>query len=67
LGILQKIPKPVWRGAKIDRFHRFDLGVHNFLKTGRLARIMWVGWSMAERLAWGGDSGGKGIRAVVLL
>ena len=55
-GILPKISKPIWRGANIDRFHRFDLGVHDLLKTKRFTNMIRIGWSMLERFTYRGDS-----------
>ena len=52
LGILPQISEPIRRGAKINRFHRFDLRVHDLLKTGRLTNIVGTGRSVLEKFTW---------------
>ena len=64
-GIQPQVSEPVGRGAKINSFHRFDLRVHDLLKTRRLASIIAAGWGMLDRFTWRNVTGGKG--AVVLL
>ena len=64
-GILPQISEPVRGGSKDNSFHRFDLRVHDLLKTKRLAYIIGAGWSMRDRFTWRNDPGGKG--TVVLL
>ena len=64
-GIQSQVSEPVGRGAKVNSFHRFDLRVHDLLKTKRFANIIGAWWGMLDRFTWRNVTRGKG--AVVLL